>query len=73
MLGHALNIYQTSLFSSDDKANATIEEESDTEFIPEEDEVSSKSPKSKAKKKGGPSLKGLQAKIDRLERGKNFN
>ena len=62
-----------SLFSSNDKANATMEEESDTEFIPEETEVSSKSPKSKAKKKRGPSLKGLQAKIDRLERGNYFN
>ena len=50
-----------------------MEEESDTEFIPEETEVSSKSPKSKAKKKRGPSLKGLQAKIDRLERGNYFN
>ena len=44
-----------SVSSSDDEANATIEEESDTEFIPEAEEKSSKSSKSKANKKGSKS------------------
>ena len=51
-----------SVSSSDDEADATIEEESDTEFIPEEAEVSSKSSKSKANKKGSKATKAPASK-----------
>jgi len=51
-----------SVSSSDDEADATIEEESDTEFIPEEAEVSSKSSKSKANKKGSKATKAAASK-----------
>ena len=52
-----------SVSSSDDEADATMEEESDTEFIPEEAEVSSKSSKSsKANKKGSKATKAPASK-----------